>query len=141
MRTLLDRLRAAVEAFRDPSKTDGLRGVMGFEVTRDQMNDVVEANLAEAFRQFDAPDDAAEATGVIDPDVSGDVADAVVEELPHVPDDAKVARVVLDAPNEVRVYYHTDPNRADPDEWGMTRKEFFEAMNEAARRQGRGGAL
>lgn len=117
-RTLRERVRAAIGAFRNPSeyRDAGPNARIGVNLPDDQIERVVEDMFANVFRDSVAPDDAEEAVGAIDPEIAGDVADRVVAELPHVPDGALVRRLTFDGPSKVRVFYYTpdetDPNRA-----------------------------
>lgn len=107
MRTLSKRVRSAIEAFRDPSKTDeptfGPR--MRVTIDDDRMRDMLRSMLADAFEQFDAPDTEHKTHGYIDAERVGEISDDVVDRIHGVPEDALVQRIVIDAVNDVTVYY------------------------------------
>jgi hypothetical protein len=117
MRTLIDRLRAAAEAFRNPDKTLGKHFAPRVGVTIDEgrMRSVVEGMFADAFEQFDAPDTDHKTHGYIDTDRVAELSDDVAERIHGVPDDALVQRIVIDAVNDVTVYYD-EPKTVDQDD-------------------------
>lgn len=120
MTSLFARFRAAVDAFRDPSTTDKTISTT-VEMDEDKMRNVVEGTLADAFRQFDAPDVDAKVSGLVDPYTAELIGDLVRKDTPDVPDDARVQRIVLDAPDEATVYFdfapETDPHQTDVGDW------------------------
>lgn len=109
LRTLPKRVRAAVTAFRNPGPSVGEQAAdrltANITVDEDAMRDIVERTLADAFRQFDAPDVDHRTEGHLHPEIVEQFTDAVRDEIYPVDEDALVSRIVVDAVNEVTVYW------------------------------------
>jgi len=116
--SLPDRIRAAVDAFRDPSPAATLSVNVPDNVT-DDVVDRISADLADEFedaaanlrhRHRSTRPDTHEYDGPIPQDVAADLSDRITESIDHIPDDALIKSLRIDAPNQTVVeWVEADP--------------------------------